>query len=81
MAAHVIPVCVRACARVCVCVCVCVHVRARACACMCVWCGVNSNLFTPHHTHLIRNYICGHIYEHFITTTHYYIVFCHFSNS
>jgi len=39
--------------------------------------------FTPHHTHthLTRNYICGHIYQHFIMATHYYIEFYHFNNS
>ena len=25
----------------------------------------------------LQNYICGHIYQDFIITTHYYIVFCH----
>jgi len=34
-------------------------------------------LFTPYHTHLTRNYICSHIYQDFIITEHYYIVFCH----
>jgi hypothetical protein len=32
---------------------------------------------THTHTHLTRNYISGHIYQHFIITTHYRIVFCH----
>jgi hypothetical protein len=32
---------------------------------------------THTHTHLTRNYICSHIYQHFIITIHYYIVFCH----
>jgi hypothetical protein len=41
-------------------------------------------LYTPHrtiHTHLTSNYICGHIYQYFITTTHNYIVFYHFNDS
>jgi hypothetical protein len=34
--------------------------------------------FAPRtHTHLTKNYICGHIYQDFIITTHYYIVFYH----
>jgi len=37
----------------------------------------------PHrtHTYLISNYICSHIYQDFIITTHFYIVFYHFNNS
>ena len=30
---------------------------------------------THTHTHLTRNYICCHIYQYFIITTHYYISF------
>jgi hypothetical protein len=33
------------------------------------------------HTHLTRNYICSHIYQHFIITTHCCIVLYHFNNS
>jgi hypothetical protein len=36
---------------------------------------------THTHTHLTRNYIFGHIYQYFIITTHYHIVFYHFNNS
>ena len=41
---------------------------------------------TPHththtHTHQTSNYIYSHIYQHFIITAHYYIVFYHFNNS
>jgi len=32
---------------------------------------------THTHTHLTRNYICSHIYQDFIITTLYYIVFYH----
>jgi hypothetical protein len=40
------------------------------CVCVCVCArGVN------------RNYICSHVYQHFTITTHYCIVFYHFSNS
>jgi hypothetical protein len=28
----------------------------------------------------IRNYICGHVFQHFIITTHHCIVFYHFNN-
>ena len=38
-------------------------------------CG--SCLLCTTHTHLTRNYICGHIYQEFIITAQYYIVFCH----
>jgi len=34
-----------------------------------------------HINYSLQNYICGHIYQHFITTNHYYIVFYHFNNS
>jgi len=30
---------------------------------------------------ITRNYVCGHIYQEFIITTHYYILFYHFNNS
>jgi hypothetical protein len=51
-----------------------------------VWCGVNKNrlfiyLLRTKHTHLTRNYIYSHIYQDFIITTHYYVVFYHFNNS
>ena len=29
----------------------------------------------------LHNYICSHIYQDFIKTIHYYIVFYHFNNS
>ena len=38
-------------------------------------------LRTTHSPNLTRNYICGYIYQDFIVTTHYYIVFYHFNNS
>jgi len=41
-------------------------------------------MFTPDqrtNTHLTRNYIFGHIYQDFIKTTHYNIVFYNFNNS
>jgi hypothetical protein len=38
-------------------------------------------LHTRIHKHLAWNFICRHIYQHFIITTHYYIVFYHFINS
>ena len=41
---------------------VCVCLCVCVCVCVCVWCGVN---------------ICGHIYQDFIISAHYYIVFCH----
>jgi len=31
--------------------------------------------------YVIPGYICSHIYQDFIITTHYYIVFYHFNNS
>jgi len=36
---------------------------------------------THKHTHLTRNYMCGHIYQDFVRTTNYYTVFYHFNNS
>ena len=30
---------------------------------------------------LVMSYICGHIYQDLIITTHYYILFDHFNNS
>jgi len=43
---------------------------------VCVWCRVNWNLFTLHHTHthLTRNYICSHIYQDY-TLLHYILLF------
>jgi len=43
--------------------------------------GIYSAPHTHTHTHLTRNCICSHIYQHFIITTHYYILFYHFNNS
>jgi len=40
-----------------------------------VYCAPYTHTHTQ--THLTRNYICGHIYQDFIITTHYYIVFYH----
>jgi len=34
-----------------------------------------------HLQYLVRNYICGHTYQDFTTTTYYYTVFCYFNNS
>jgi len=36
---------------------------------------------THTYTHPTRNYICGHIYQDFVITTHYYIAFHRFNNS
>jgi len=36
---------------------------------------------THTHTHLTMNIICGHIYQTFIITTHYSIIFHHFNIS
>jgi len=42
------------------------------------------NIFLVHFYYILyyalQNYICGHIYQDFIITTHYYIVF-YFNNS
>jgi len=54
---------------------------------MYVWCRVNRNwtiqtqTYTQTHIHLTMNYKSGHIYQDFIITTHYYIIFYHFNNS
>jgi len=56
--------------QMCVCVCVCV-VRSKQ----------EPEIYSTPYTHLTMNYICGHIYQDFITSTHYYIVFYDFNNS
>jgi len=38
-------------------------------------------VYSAPYTHITRNYICGHIYQDYIITTHYYTVFYHFNNS
>ena len=41
----------------------------------------HTHTHTQTHTHLTKNYICSHIYQDFIITTHYYILFYNFNNS
>ena len=52
---------------------------------VCMWCVGQDLTSAPHppphtHTHQTSNYIYSHIYQHFITAQHYFIVFDHFSN-
>jgi hypothetical protein len=47
--------------------------------CVCV-CGALVRSKQAHHTHLTRNYICGHIYQSFFIMTHCYILFYTFNN-